>query len=246
MNTISIDKDLFLIGPGVLYRDTLIMSDIHIGYEEALNKQGVLMPRISYELIKNTAREIIRLAERNARINRIVINGDLKHEFGTISKQEWRQCLDFLDYLTSISSVVLVKGNHDTIIGPIADKKNVRVVEELRINDMLIIHGHRKPENMEKVGIIIIGHEHPAISVKHGERREAYKAFLDLDYKNKRLIVMPSMFPLIIGNDLLKEKPLSPLLLETNLDSARVFLLDNEYNIYPMGDIKTIRTSSLD
>ena len=33
-----------------LYFDsTLVIADVHIGYEEALNKQGVLVPRLQFE-----------------------------------------------------------------------------------------------------------------------------------------------------------------------------------------------------
>ena len=60
----------------------------------------------------------------------IIINGDIKHEFGTISEQEWRHTLRLLDFLSRYcDEVILIKGNHDMILGPIAKKRNVKVLE---------------------------------------------------------------------------------------------------------------------
>ena len=40
-------RDLSLV-----YKDHLIISDLHIGFEEAMNKQGILIPRFQFEEIK--------------------------------------------------------------------------------------------------------------------------------------------------------------------------------------------------
>ena len=58
----------------------LIIADTHIGYEEELNKRGVLIPRFQFG-------EIIRRLERiiaGRHFEKIIINGDIKHEFGRI------------------------------------------------------------------------------------------------------------------------------------------------------------------
>ena len=106
---------------------TLIVSDFHIGYEEALNKQGILMPRFQFKEVIERLESIFKKL-KGKKIDRIVILGDLKHEFGTISEQEWRHTLRLLDYLgLHCREIVLIKGNHDTILGPIARKRNVKV-----------------------------------------------------------------------------------------------------------------------
>src|SRR3989344_8917534 len=112
-----------------LYSDKiLVMSDFHIGYEEALNKQGIFVPRFQFKEIMQRLEGIFsRLKGR--KIESIVILGDLKHEFGTISDQEWRHTLQLLDYFSAkAKETILIKGNHDTILGPIASKRNVKVV----------------------------------------------------------------------------------------------------------------------
>ena len=111
---------------------TLVIPDVHIGYEEALNKQGILIPRTQFkEIMINIEKIIKEVIFRFNSINQIIILGDLKHEFGRISETEWRQTLRFLDFLSKFcNNIILIKGNHDTILGPIAkkiDRKNAKI-----------------------------------------------------------------------------------------------------------------------
>ena len=69
----------------------LVIADLHLGYEEMLNKQGVLMPRINFRDIKERLER--RVFSKLKKLDKIIINGDLKHEFGTISEQEWSEVL---------------------------------------------------------------------------------------------------------------------------------------------------------
>ena len=115
-----------------LYADNvLIVADTHIGYEEALNKQGILIPRFQFkEIIKRLEKIFSILKKNNKKIDSIIINGDIKHEFGTISEQEWRHTLQLLDFLARhCKEIILIKGNHDTILGPIAKKRDVKVID---------------------------------------------------------------------------------------------------------------------
>ena len=157
---------------GLYFNETLVISDIHIGYEEALNKQGILIPRFQFkEIIKGFDKLFDGLM--GEKVKRIIINGDLKHEFGKISETEWRHTLRLLDYLLKkCPEIILLKGNHDTILGPIAKKRGIEIKEHEIIGDKLIIHGDKIPPAnvLKKIKTIIIGHEHPAVSLKQGPR----------------------------------------------------------------------------
>ena len=61
--------------------NTLIISDLHLGHEQALHKQGVLVPKYQYADMEARITQL--LAKTKART--LVLNGDIKHEFGTIS-----------------------------------------------------------------------------------------------------------------------------------------------------------------
>ena len=249
-----------------LYFDsTLVIADVHIGYEEALNKQGILIPRAQFEdMVKRM--ECIFDSLSSKKIERIVVNGDLKHEFGTISEQEWRNTLKFIDLLAKhCNEVILIKGNHDSILGPIAKKREVKVLDYFVIESMkkhinernsilkktlkrikkqlenrtLIIHGDKIPnkELLKEASTIIIGHEHPAVSLKEGPRIEQYKCFLKGRYKGKNLIVMPSFNTVAEGTDVLRNKALSPFLRQ-DLDNFSVYIVEDK--IYEFGKLKEL------
>src|SRR3989344_6353736 len=224
----KVNDGIELIDLTAYTENTLILTDFHIGYEEALNKQGILMPRFQFkEIIQRLDSILNRLKSR--KIERIVILGDLKHEFGTISEQEWRHTLRLLDYLGKhCKEIILLKGNHDKVLGPIAEKRNVKVRDYYIIEPMkndnrmpiakktneqapitkqtnnknkqkiinitralknlviknsqkstgkiLCLHGDKIPskELLEGISTIIIGHEHPAVSIKDGPRAELF------------------------------------------------------------------------
>src|SRR3989338_11502105 len=76
--------------------NTLVIGDIHLGFEESMNRQGVLIPRFQYKDTTQRLKMIFEAAKKP--LNELVVNGDLKHEFGVISEQEWREILRFLDF----------------------------------------------------------------------------------------------------------------------------------------------------
>lgn len=224
-------EDIYIKDLALITQNDLIIADTHIGYEEALNKQGILIPRFQFKGIIERLGKIV----ANKKFDKIIINGDVKHEFGAISDTEWRHTLGLLDFLKDhCNKIILVKGNHDTILGPIAKKRNIRIVEHYIKDNMLIIHGDKIPNKkvLAKIKTIIIAHEHPAISLKEGLRVELFKCFLKGMYNSKNLIVQPSFNLVYEGTDILKEKLLSPFLLQ-NFDKFEVFIVADK--VYKFG-----------
>jgi len=216
----------------------LIIADLHIGYEEALIEEGILVPRFRLEEMKQ---EIVELLKLKPRI--VVINGDLKHEFGEISKQEWQETLEILDILLKDKrKVVLIRGNHDTILEPIARKKRLKVMDYYCINDICVLHGHKilldKEIYSKKIRTIVIGHEHCAVSIREGVKQELYKCFLKGKWHGKNLVVMPSFFSIYEGSDVRKEKLLSPFLNEKDIKNFKIFILGDR--VYNFGELRRI------
>ncbi|MFH1450489.1 MAG: metallophosphoesterase [archaeon] len=203
----------------------LIISDLHLGYEELWQKKGILVPNFQYEDIKKRLRPIL----ETTKPNQVIINGDLKHEFGKISQQEWNEVKGILTFLKSYcNKIKLVKGNHDNILGPIARHKEVELVDYIQLGKVYITHGHRLPDArrlMPDAQIVLIGHEHPAIGISDGQRTEVYKCFLKGKWKNKTLIVQPSFCLVTEGTDVLQEGVLSPFLKGQNLKEFEVWVV---------------------
>lgn len=217
----KIDEEIYAIDLALYLKNykTLIISDLHIGIEESLNKRGVLIPRFQFNDFLNKLKLILNKID----VKRVIFNGDLKHEFGEISRQEWNNILKLFDFLND-KKIIVIKGNHDPILKPIADKRNIKLVESYNLDDIMVMHGDKILVNLGKT--LIIGHEHPAISLKKGIRVEKYSCFLKGKWKNKNLIVMPSFNLLTSGTNILKENLLSPFLNNINLDKFEVFIIE--------------------
>ena len=216
---------------------TIIISDMHLGYEESLNKQGILIPKFQF---KETLERLTKIFYK-VKADKIILNGDFKHEFGTISDSEWKDILKIMDFfIERCNELILIKGNHDTILEPIARKRNLSTRLYYKINDYYICHGEVIPEdidfNLSKT--IIIGHEHPAVSIKSKTRSELYKCFLVGKFKNKSLIVIPSFNLVTEGTDVLKERLLSPFL-QDNLDDFDVYVVSDK--VYKFGALKNLK-----
>ena len=210
----------------------LIVNDLHIGYEEALHGKGILVPKFQLQEIIKEMEKIFQKVKPTT----LIINGDLKHEFGTVLRQEWKEVLQFLDFvLKNVLEVIIIQGNHDPLITPIAEKRNVRVVKEYVVGDTIIVHGDKIIETTLKR--IIIGHEHPAITIREGSKWEEYKCFLKGKWKGKELIAVPSFNPLLEGTDVLKEEVLSPFL--KNIKNFEVFIV-SKGEVFRFGKVKDI------
>ncbi|MBI2665881.1 metallophosphoesterase [Candidatus Woesearchaeota archaeon] len=211
----------------------LIINDLHLGYEEAMQKKGVLLPKYQFQEILTSLKEIL----LNISPKKIIINGDLKHEFGSVLKQEWRDILSLLDVLLQSSQeVIIIQGNHDPIIKPIAEKRGIKVVKQFYVGkDIMIVHGDELVKTSAKT--IIIGHEHPAITIREGSKWEKYKCFLKGTWKNKQLIVIPCFNPLLEGSDILKERLLSPFL--RDISKFEVYII-SKGEIFSFGKVKDL------
>lgn len=211
---------------------TLIINDLHIGYEEALHRKGFLVPKFQVEQIIVHLQKILRKVHPET----IIINGDLKHEFGKVLRQEWQGVLKLIDFLKkNCKKIIVIRGNHDPILQPVVEKRGVVVVAEYQQEDTLVVHGDVLVETNAKR--IIIGHEHPAVTVREGSKWEKYKCFLRGKWQRKELLVLPSFNPLLEGTDILKERLLSPFL--KDIKTFSVFIV-SEHEILPFGNVSDV------
>ena len=209
----------------------LIIGDLHIGFEESLNRQGVMIPRTQFKEIIEKIQELLKKFNPKT----VILIGDVKHEFGIITNQEWNQLTKIFQLIREHSELIILKGNHDKILEPIASKSNVKVVPEYILDDIQFLHGDIIPKALKP--IIIIGHEHPAISFKE-RPSERFKCFLKGKYHKSTLIVMPSFNFISEGSDITKNRPLSPFLKKMNLENLEVWVIQDK--VYYFGKLKNI------
>ncbi len=216
------------LGLYLIKEKTLIISDIHIGYEESLNRQGILVPRVFFkEFLERLKRMLLDDVET------VVINGDLKHEFSGMSSSEWQGSKE-LFHLLEGRKVFVVQGNHDPILPFVL--KHVAIVPFLKLGKILIAHGDviLKEEHPE---VVIIGHEHCAVGLKEGMRMERFKCFLKGEYKGSTLLAMPSCNLATEGTDIARSERISPYL-QGNLGNFEVFIVSEK--VYAFGKVREL------
>jgi uncharacterized protein len=214
---------------------TLIVSDIHLGLEESLHLKGIMVPKQQSELIIQSLKKILTKVSPK----KIIVNGDLKHNFGKNLQQEWQDALKLIDFLEKhCQELIFIKGNHDNFLKTIATQKKIEVVDELTIGNIFLTHGDKIKETKKNIKTIIIGHEHPAISLTDKSKKEIFKCFLKGKYNSKELIVMPSFNPLSYGSDILNNKRFSPYL--NDISTFEVFVVGDE-EVLEFGKLKNIK-----
>jgi uncharacterized protein len=182
----------------------LVVGDLHLGFEESLNRSGVFVSGRMYE---DMIEHFDLVFDGVGKVDLIVLLGDVKHAFGSILKQEWKDVLNLLEYfkgkLAEKGELVVVKGNHDAILEPIVKKGGVEVVDYLVIGKYCFVHGDKAFDEMEGRGVKVwvMGHGHPAIKLSDGIKIEKYKCFLIGKYKRREVIILPSFPAFNEGSD---------------------------------------------
>jgi putative SbcD/Mre11-related phosphoesterase len=201
----------FYIVPGapIIYiedLDAIVFSDLHIGFEEAVARgldyssrktsyaMGMFIPRIQLKRIIETLEQVFNIVEPR----RVIINGDIKHAFDRLLRQERREVRQLLDYLLGkgVEDIILVRGNHDNYLPLVLRDYDldlyIRYEYVTPYYKLLITHGHLEADPND-YDIVLIGHEHPSIRCPGTHRSPA---FLKIPFNNDRyIVVLPAMGP---------------------------------------------------
>ncbi|MCS7121266.1 MAG: metallophosphoesterase [Archaeoglobaceae archaeon] len=185
-----------------IIRDVAVISDLHLGIENALQEMGIAIPRLQVkEIVKNVKKIINKYG-----IVELVIAGDLKHEFGKNLPYEREDVREFVEKVLEFGvKLEIVKGNHDNFLTSIISKFGLEIKDALEVQGFCIVHGHRDVECKK----IVMGHEHPVVKVKIHGAVYSYPCYLFADSK---ILVLPAFSKLMPGCDVLSREFLSPIL----------------------------------
>jgi putative SbcD/Mre11-related phosphoesterase len=203
----------------------IVVSDLHVGYESAALERGVGLPRFQQKVMMERLR---RLLERYGP-ERVIVAGDLKHDFSRNLAEEWRSVREIVSLLKGQSEPVLVRGNHDNYLKTIISRFSLDLPMKHQEGRFTIAHGH---EEVAVKGTLVMGHEHPAVKLRDevGAVVSA-PAFLAAE----DLIILPAFSPLAAGVDVNEYPKLSPMLAERRLDGARVVAMDGKEGLLDFG-----------
>ena len=217
---------------------TVVLGDLHLGYERALEEEGMYIPRFNTESIRESLNRII--CEYEPR--RIVLLGDIKHDFKRTRYEGKEEVRRVIDLLQGAADVICVKGNHDNFLQNVLYDTGIMAVDYVDICGFRMEHGHvdsgKRP--------VIIGHEHPSVRIA-GAVSGGVKIQCFLHMKKEGIIVIPPFSPLSSGSDLSLAGPdtfMSPACRAADVSDADVYGI-SEFGMMPLGKLGEIESIEL-
>ena len=192
---------------------TAVIGDLHLGYETSLEDEGMFLPRVNTGTIRDALNRIISRYEPE----RMVLLGDVKHDFRRSKRESSDEILRIVRLLNEATETLVIKGNHDNYIQNVLEEENMTAVDYADIAGFRLEHGHvdtgRRP--------VVIGHEHPAVRIP-GSGGEKIHCFVLA--REEGVLVIPPFSPMSLGSDLLTEGTvMSPALRGSKVGNAEIY-----------------------
>lgn len=217
---------------------TVVLGDLHLGYEKALEEEGMYIPRINTDSIREALNRIICKYEPK----RIVLLGDIKHDFKRTRYEGKEEVRKIIELLENAADVIVIKGNHDNFLQNILYDTDLMAVDYVDLCGFRMEHGHNDSGKRP----VIIGHEHPSVRIA-GSVSGGVKLQCFLHLKEEGIIVIPPFSPLSSGSDLSLAGPetfMSPACRAANVGDADVYAL-SEFGILLIGKLSEIEDIEL-
>lgn len=211
---------------------TVVLGDLHLGYESALEEEGMYIPRMNTESIRDAMNGILSSYEPE----RVVLLGDIKHDFKRSKREASTEVRQIIRLLTEASDVIVVKGNHDNFLQNILSDMGLMAVDYIDMGGFRLEHGHVD----SGVRPVIIGHEHPSVRIP-GAMSGGMKIQCFVHQKEDGVIVIPPFSPFSSGNDLVVDKKgiMAPALANSNYPDADLYGV-SEVGIIRLGKLKDV------
>ena len=203
--------------------NTMVVADLHLGCEAALEYDGLSIPRVQTRKISQYLAEMISIHSPDE----LVVAGDLKHNFSRNLIQEWRDVAEFVRSFADVVSLRVVRGNHDNYLSAILSNHDLRMTSELTVGRFLVAHGHRMPSRGKRV---IMGHIHPSITLKDGTGAQL-KSRCYLQDVDREIIVLPALSVVSPGIDVIGSDSvgsISPALADSGLSDFEPIVMTED------------------
>ncbi|MEM3402118.1 MAG: metallophosphoesterase [Candidatus Hadarchaeales archaeon] len=233
----------------------LAITDLHIGIEWELSKQGISLPSQVPRLKKRLLNLI-----KEERAKRLIFLGDIKHNIPVSSWQEWSEIPRLLQDLAEVVEVEIIPGNHDgDIKGMVPKDVIVHDVKGIIIGKIGLVHGHAWPKpELFQTELLVTGHDHPAVEFRDsiGGRifekvwlrgklnpKKMPKKFREaVGKKPPEFLVVPAFSELVGGtavNGKLQKPLVGPFFKSgaVDLNRAEIYLLDGTF----LGEVRILK-----
>jgi putative SbcD/Mre11-related phosphoesterase len=190
------DKSRWQLAPGVWLDarrgvwladfETVAIADLHLGYPWAHRHSGQLLP---LTVPDDTLERALELAASYG-AKRLVILGDIVHRAVSLPAIKDELCA-FFARITDRLELVFLGGNHDRGLNALLRECGlpIQTAAELSLGRFLLAHGDAAQTDIPIGAQLIMGHEHPAISLSdHAASTAKCPCFL----VSNRVLVLPA------------------------------------------------------
>jgi putative SbcD/Mre11-related phosphoesterase len=224
---ITNDRCLLLDGGSVA-----VLGDLHLGYEKAMEEEGLYLPRINTGSIRDALNRILSKYEPST----VVLLGDIKHDFRRSKFEARNEVRTVIGLLDDAAEVVVIKGNHDNFLQNTISDMGLLAVDHADLCGHRLEHGHVD----SGVRPVIIGHEHPSVRIP-GAMSGGMKLQCFVPAKADGVTVLPPFSPFSSGNDLScgSDSVMAPALRCSNHGDADIYGV-TELGLLPLGKLRDL------
>jgi putative SbcD/Mre11-related phosphoesterase len=141
---------------------TMVIADLHIGWEMALLERGIHVPTQTPRLLRKLTDLV-----STYRPEKMLILGDVKHTVATAEMGEWHDVPDFFNELRrQVPEILIICGNHDGNLEPLLPE-GIKLLPATGTawGDVGFFHGHRWPTpTLLGCKTLVMGHVHPVVA----------------------------------------------------------------------------------
>lgn len=202
--------------------NTLCVADPHIGYTWAHRHAGQLLPVGKKDDTADRLEELCACYKPA----RSVILGDIVHRALPRSQLE-QELRSFLERAASCTCLELLLGNHDRGLERVLPP-HVKTQTALELGEYTLVHGDAT--EMSTTNKMIMGHEHPAISLGDGVKGAKFPCFVH----GPALTILPAFSSWAAGTDIRRASFMSALARDAELTHA-VAIMGNRLLPIPLG-----------
>lgn len=151
-------------GPALIVENrdrTLVVADLHFGIEFDLAAQGWHFRSRSRERLDR----VIAIAQ-DAKPDRIILLGDVKHGIPITSRQEFRELPAIMNRLREEAPILIAPGNHDGGIERFTGNGEMLPMTGAVIDGVGYLHGHTYPDPALAGHLLVLGHHHPFVFLR--------------------------------------------------------------------------------
>jgi putative SbcD/Mre11-related phosphoesterase len=200
----------------------LVLADLHLGYVWAQRHAGLLLPLSAPDDTIGRLENLL----KSYRPRAVVLLGDIVHRATRIP--EVRRELGCLKTaLQEVETVSWVAGNHDRALGALLASSGIdcELQRQIVLGPHLLLHGDAEPGYEEwqawaaqrgAGGLIIMGHEHPAIRLGDGLVTAKCPCFL----AGPRVLILPAFSGWAAGVSIHQGQFMSGLAAAADFDRA--------------------------